>query len=232
MEIKSKKGNITRSIQHDGDLIRIYHLLFKRFGPQRWWPGETPFEVVVGAILTQNTAWTNVARAIHNLKNAGCLEPQSLYQIDIYRLSELIRPSGYYNIKGRRLKVFIDHLFESHEGNLERMFGQETNILREELLGIKGIGPETADSIMLYAANKPVFVVDAYTKRIFSRHGFFPVTWGYNVVQSFFMDFLPHNIKIYNEYHALIVRLAKEHCKKKPVCFKCPLEDLKDKNLS
>lgn len=225
MERKLKQGNIKKNIQSNGDLTRIYHLLFQRFGPQHWWPGETPFEVVVGAILTQNTAWTNVAQAIHNLKNAGCLEPESLYSLDTSQLSELVRPSGYYNIKGQRLKAFIDHLFQHYGGKLEKMFDQEMDMLREELLGIKGIGPETADSIMLYAANKPVFVVDAYTKRIFSRHGFFPGTWAYDKVQSFFMDFLPRNADIYNEYHALIVRLAKEHCRKRPICNKCPLEN-------
>ncbi len=223
---KGQKKDIQseRDIQSNGHLARIYHILLQRLGPQHWWPGETPFEVLVGAILTQNTAWVNVARAIQNLKNAGNLEPESLHKLNLSELSRLIRPSGYYNIKAKRLKEFMDHLFLNHKGKLEKMFDQELHVLREELLGIKGIGPETADSIILYAANKPIFVVDAYTKRIFSRHGFFPEGWRYNEIQSLFMGSLPKDVDVYNEYHALIVRLAKVHCKKRPICHQCPLE--------
>ena len=224
MDKEKKNIRVNEDIQSNGHLIGIYHSLFQRFGPQKWWPGETPFEVVVGAILTQNTAWSNVAHAIQNLKNTHSLDPESLYHINLQELCRLIRPSGYYQIKGKRLKEFIEHLFQNHDGQLEKMFDQDMNILRQELLGIKGIGPETADSIILYAANKPVFVVDAYTKRIFTRHGFFPEGWSYTDIQSFFMDNLPKDICIYNEYHALIVRLAKEHCKTKAVCHQCPLE--------
>jgi len=223
---KQKKAIWTqRDFRSNGHLTRIYHLLYQRFGPQYWWPGDTPFEVVIGAILTQNTSWTNVARAIQNLKDAGCLDPQSLHSLGALELAHLIRPSGYYQIKAQRLKAFIDHLFLHHHGKLEKMFDQDLNTLREELLGIKGIGPETADSIILYAANQPVFVIDAYTKRIFSRHGFFPETWPYEDIQSFFMKHLTPDVRLYNEYHALIVRLAKIHCKKRPICHQCPLND-------
>ena len=228
MDKKQRKRSWTeKAIRSNGHLTRIYDLLFQRFGPQCWWPGETPFEVVIGAILTQNTAWTNVARAIHNLKNAGCLHPEDFYRLDITELAELIRPSGYYQIKAQRLKEFMKHLFLNHNGKLERMFEQEIRPLRQELLDIKGIGPETADSILLYAASKPIFVVDAYTRRIFSRHGFFPEDWSYSDIQSLFMKSLPQDLQLYNEYHALIVRLAKTHCKKNPVCIGCPLENEK-----
>ena len=226
MDKKPRKRIWTgEAIQSDGHLTRIYHLLFQSFGPQCWWPGDTPFEVVVGAILTQNTAWTNVARAVHNLKNAGCLDPEAFYRLDMSKLAELIRPSGYYQIKARRLKAFMNDLFQNHNGKLERMLEQETHALRQELLNIKGIGPETADSILLYAANKPIFVIDAYTRRIFSRHGFFPEDRSYSDIQSIFMRSLPQDVQLYNEYHALIVRLAKTHCKKNPICIGCPLEN-------
>lgn len=226
MEKKQKKAIWTqRDFQSNGDLTKIYYLLFQRFGPQYWWPGDTPFEVVIGAILTQNTSWTNVALAIQNLKDTGCLDPKSLHSIDTSELANLIRPSGYYQIKAERLKTFIDYLFLHHEGRLEGMFDQDLNTLRGELLRIKGIGLETADSIILYAANQPIFVVDAYTRRIFSRHGFFPETWPYADIQSFFMAHLPQDVRLYNEYHALIVRLAKMHCKKRPICNQCPLND-------
>ncbi|MGA1863778.1 MAG: endonuclease III domain-containing protein [bacterium] len=230
---KEKKKNIrvNENVQSNGHLIGIYHSLFQRFGPQKWWPGETPFEVVVGAILTQNTAWSNVARAIQNLKHADSLDPESLYNINIQELCRLIRPSGYFQIKGKRLKEFIGHLFIKHDGRLEKMFNQDLSLLRQELLGIKGIGPETADSIILYAANKPIFVVDAYTKRIFTRHGYLPEGWSYTEIQKFFMDNLPRDVHIYNEYHALIVRLAKEHCKTKAVCHQCPLENENDQKI-
>lgn len=208
----------------DGHLTKIYHLLFKRFGKQHWWPGDTPFEVITGAILTQNTSWKNVARAIENLKNADSLNPEAIFAMRPEQLSGFIRPSGFYRIKTKRVMAFIDHLFSIYDGSLNRMFNQDLGSLRAELLGIKGIGKETADSIILYAAQKPIFVVDAYTKRVFSRHGFFPETWTYDQIQSLFMDSLPKNVDLYNEYHALIVRVAKEHCRKRPICDGCPLE--------
>jgi deoxyinosine 3'endonuclease (endonuclease V)/endonuclease III-like uncharacterized protein len=198
-----------------GEIIDIFNALLKHFGPQHWWPGETPFEVMVGAILTQNTNWTNVEKAIGNLKRAGALLPETIDAMPEGRLAELIRPSGYFNIKTKRLKSFIAYFMERYGGSIRKMKKREPAELREELLSVPGIGQETADSIMLYALDMPVFVVDAYTKRIFSRHGFFPPDSGYSHVQKLFMDSLPMDARLYNEYHALIVRLAKERCAKK-----------------
>jgi deoxyinosine 3'endonuclease (endonuclease V)/endonuclease III-like uncharacterized protein len=195
--------------------LDIFNILLKHFGPQRWWPGETPFEVMVGAILTQNTNWTNVEKAIGNLKRAGALDPETIDAMPEGKLAELIKPSGYFNIKAKRLKTFISYFMESYSGSIKKMKKKEPATLREELLSVPGIGQETADSIMLYALDMPVFVVDAYTKRIFSRHGFFSPDAAYREVQKFFMDCLPKDVKLYNEYHALIVRLAKERCAKR-----------------
>src|SRR5574337_805783 len=151
-------------------LKAFYSAMFDAFGPQDWWPGETPFEVIVGAILTQNTSWSNVEKAIANLKKEKLLTPKALHALKAGELAAHIRPAGYFNVKAKRLKHFLDHLFEKHDGKLKRLLDRDAPLLREELLSINGIGPETADSIVLYAANHPEFVVDAYTKRIFSRH--------------------------------------------------------------
>jgi len=204
----------------------IYDRLFERFGPQHWWPGETPFEIIVGAILTQNTNWTNVEKAIGNLKKAGVLTPARLHALDAGALAELIRPAGYFNIKAGRLKHFLDRLFERFEGQLDRLGALPADRLREELLSIKGIGPETADSIALYAFNKPVFVVDAYTGRILGRHGLLEPQAGYEEVRMLFESTLPRDVRLYNEYHALLVRLGKDYCRPKPQCAGCPLEDM------
>ncbi|MCA9405487.1 MAG: endonuclease III domain-containing protein [Candidatus Omnitrophica bacterium] len=204
-------------------LKNIYQRLFKTYGPQHWWPGETKFEIIVGAILTQNTNWQNVEKAIANLKQAQCLNPKALKNVKVSRLTAFIRPSGYFNIKAKRLKNFINFLFEEYDGNLSRMSREETGILRQKLLAVNGIGPETADSILLYAFDKPVFVVDAYTKRIFSRHHIVGAGEEYHSVQRVFTESLPADIPVYNEYHALIVRLAKDFCKTKPECAQCPL---------
>lgn len=205
---------------------KIYRLLYKEYGPQGWWPGDSELECVLGAILTQNTSWTNVEKAIHNLKSLNLISVEKLKLITTDELAKLIRPSGYYNQKALKIKNFITILVENYEGTLDRMFDQDTSILRNKLLEIKGIGPETADSIILYCANKPVFVVDTYTHRIFSRHGLVPEQTNYNEMQELFMDSLENDAKVFNEYHALIVRVAKECCKKqKPLCTGCPLED-------
>jgi endonuclease-3 related protein len=204
----------------------IYDRLYRRFGPQHWWPGDTPFEIIIGAILTQNTNWGNVKKAIDNLKKNNLLTPQKLYHLDIIELAELIHPAGYYNIKAGRLKSFLNRLFEKFDGDLDRLSGLSTDLLREELLSIKGIGPETADSIGLYAFNKPVFVVDAYTVRILGRHRLLEPGAGYEDIRMLFESALPKEVPLYNEYHALLVRLGKEHCKTKPQCEGCPLEDL------
>jgi len=207
-------------------LLDIYNRLYERYGPQHWWPGETQFEIIVGAILTQNTSWKNVEKAITNLKDAGSLTPEQLHALPIGQLAELIRPAGYFNIKSQRLKHFLDWLFEKHDGTLESLEDLPLSTLREQLLAIKGIGPETADSICLYGFNKPVFVVDAYTARIFGRHGMIEAPSGYEQIQELFHGGLKHDATLFNEFHALIVQVGKEHCKRKPICDGCPLEDL------
>lgn len=203
--------------------MNIYSILYGKFGPQNWWPADTEFEVIIGAILTQNTAWANVERAIGNLKKENVLTPQRLYELDTKKLARLIKPSGYYNIKAKRIKAFLEFLFKNYKGSLKNMFGEGLKGLRQKLLGVNGIGPETADSILLYAAEEPVFVVDAYTKRVFSRHGFIKKDAGYDETQRFFMDNLPVNREFFNEYHALIVKLGKTICKTKPRCEICPI---------
>ena len=205
---------------------KVFEMLLESYDPQHWWPGETPFEVIVGAVLTQNTNWTNVEKAIASLKREDLLSPEQLRDIDETKLAELIRPSGYFNIKARRLKSFISFLFENFEGDLSRMFALELSSLRHKLLEVKGIGPETADSILLYAGNYPVFVVDAYTKRIFSRIRLIHEEHTYHQVQEFFMERLETDRQLFNEYHALIVRHAKDYCRTKPLCDGCPLIDL------
>ena len=203
----------------------IYQKLYRSFGPQSWWPRDTPFEVIVGAILTQNTNWQNVAKAIDNLKEARVLTPQKLHSLPIDRLARLIRPSGYFNIKAKRLKSFLDFLFKNYQGKLEKMFVQPLDELRQEILSVKGVGPETADSILLYAGGYPIFVVDAYTKRIFSRQKLLSEDAGYHQVQELFTQSLKKDVQLFNEYHALIVRLGKDFCKKtKPKCEICPIK--------
>ena len=204
----------------------VYERLYNRYGPQHWWPGETPFEVVIGAILTQSTAWTNVEKAIENLKAAGTLDPESLYSISIGNLATLIRPSGYYNAKAAKVKAFIDRLHDEHGSSLDRLFELDTSALRNELLSIHGIGAETADSILLYAAYRPVFVIDAYTKRIIGRLGLVPESDSYESFQRLFMGNLPHDEGMFNEYHALFVRHGKEACRKDPICKNCSLLDI------
>ncbi|HLD40815.1 MAG TPA: endonuclease III domain-containing protein [Candidatus Omnitrophota bacterium] len=203
----------------------IYQKLYRSFGPQSWWPGDTPFEVIAGAILTQNTNWQNVAKAIDNLKKAKVLTPKKLHSLPQPRLAELIRPSGYFNIKATRLKEFLNFLFKNYGGSLKKMFSRPLEDLRKEILSVKGIGPETADSILLYAGGLPVFVVDAYTKRIFSRQKLLSEEADYHQVQELFTRSLKRDVRLYNEYHALIVRLGKDFCKKtKPRCEVCPIK--------
>ncbi len=206
-------------------LERIYQLLFDRYGPQHWWPADEPFEMIVGAILTQSTAWTNVEKAIANLKQAGVLNPLSLRQIPVEQLTELIRPSGYYNAKARKLKAFAEQL-EEHHDSLDEMLAPALVELRQKLLSIYGIGPETADSIILYAAKKPIFVIDAYTHRIMDHLGLNSDFGNYATLQALFMDNLPHNESIFNEYHALFVRHGKESCRKTPACNDCCLSEM------
>ncbi|MCX6357039.1 MAG: endonuclease III domain-containing protein [Candidatus Aureabacteria bacterium] len=201
----------------------MHRTLLDAFGPQGWWPAETPCEVIVGAILTQNTAWANVERAIVNLKQARLLSIAGLRRIPRHALARFIKPSGYFNQKAIKLKAFIAFLDREYHGSLKMMAREGTPALRQKLLGVHGIGPETADSILLDAFGRPVFVVDAYTVRIVTRHGFMRGGAKYHEVQEFFMERLPRRAKLYNEYHALIVRLGKEWCRPKPRCGACPL---------
>ena len=209
-------------------LEELYQLLFDRFGPQGWWPGDTPFEVALGAILTQNTNWQNVSRVLAALKAEGYLDAVLLGQLPEAELANRFRPAGYYNLKARRVKNFLDFFAARFESSMENMALEELDNLRAELLGLHGIGPETADSILLYALHKPTFVVDAYTFRILSRHGLVTEPCGYEELRQFFMDRLPVEVPLYQEFHALLVRLAKEFCRPQPQCAGCPLEDWPD----
>lgn len=204
-------------------LNEMFDLLLDQFSPQNWWPGETPFEVMVGAVLTQNTNWKNVEKAIGNLKRKGLLSPENLHALPLSRLAEEIRPAGYYNIKAKRLRNLTTFIQERYGGDLAPMLNAESGLLREGLLSIKGIGPETADSILLYAANRPVFVIDAYTYRILRRHGMADEEETYDTLQALFMDHLPEDHRLFNEFHALIVRTGKDYCRKTPRCEHCPL---------
>ena len=207
------------------ELLTIYQKLLTCFGEQGWWPAQTPFEVVVGAVLTQNTAWRNVERAIENLKRDEVLTPEGLIEIEESRLSQLIRPAGYYNVKARRLKNVMDFLQREYGGDLKRMCTEPLSRLREKILKVKGVGFETADSILLYAVGKPIFVIDAYTKRIISRHKMISDGASYHEIQDFFMRNLPRDVELYKEFHALMVKLAKTFCKTKLLCKGCPLEE-------
>jgi endonuclease-3 related protein len=207
-------------------LTEIYKLLFDRFGPQKWWPGETQFEIITGAILTQNTNWANVEKAIANLKSAHLLTPEKLHHLNVSELAEFIRPAGYYNIKANRLKSFLSWLFHNYDGQLENLEGLDTDRLRAEFLAIKGIGRETADSILLYAFGRPVFVVDAYTARVAVRHGLIEPEADYEQLRELFQSNLPQEPQLFNEFHALLVRLGKDFCRPKARCPGCPLEKL------
>jgi endonuclease III related protein len=205
----------------------LFAKLLAHFGPQHWWPGDSAFEIMVGAVLTQNTNWHNVSRALANLRQEDLLSFESLEALEPAILADLIRPSGYYRLKAGRLKNLLAFIREEFGGDLDAFFGEEPARLREYLLAIKGIGPETADSILLYAAGQPIFVVDAYTHRILSRHSLIFEEAGYQEIQELFMGALPPEAALYNEYHALLVRLGKEFCKKgQPLCASCPIRDL------
>lgn len=204
-------------------LLNIFNRLLGHYGPLQWWPAETPFEVCVGAILTQNTAWSNVEKAISALKQANVLTPEGLRAVDPDQLATLIRASGFFNVKSRRLKEFITWLFDRYDGSLERMFAIDWRTLRADLLQVRGIGPETADAILLYAGNKPTFVVDAYTRRLFRRLGMLSERADYEETRALFMSNLPADTVLFNEYHALIVEQCKQFCRSRPRCNGCPL---------
>lgn len=215
-------------------LLDLYRSLYTHFGPQGWWPARTAFEVVVGAILTQSCAWVNVEKAIAALGQRGLLEPRALREADIDELARLIRPAGYFNVKARKLKAFVDHLHRFHGGDLRSLFAGPLERVRQEILGIYGIGPETADSILLYAGGLPTFVIDAYTMRIMQRLGFWsPIRApgsraagrpDYEDLRGLFMHRLPPDTELYKEYHALFVAQGKNYCRKAtPRCAECPL---------
>ncbi|MDR1946478.1 MAG: endonuclease III domain-containing protein [Desulfovibrio sp.] len=219
--------------------MRLYDAMSGHFGPCRWWPGDTPFEIAVGAILTQSTAWRNVEKAVARLREGGALHPEAMCALADAELADLIRSSGFYRMKAARLRGLLDFL-RSREGwarsrdkaGLDFLRGDDPAALRAELLAVRGIGPETADSVLLYALGMPSFVVDAYTRRIFNRHGFFPDDMPYDEIREFFMDALPPDTVLYNEYHALIVRTGNVFCKKnKPLCRQCPLGGFLDHDV-
>ena len=214
-------------VSHSTELLRYYEAMSVALGPMRWWPARTPFEVIVGAILTQSTAWGNVERAIANLRAARLLTPAAMNRVRVARLAELVRPSGYFRQKAKKLKAFVRFLQTRYGGSLKRMFATPTAELREKLLAVHGIGPETADSILLYAGNHPVFVVDAYTHRIFGRHGITDGKPDYEKVRALIEGAIPRQVELFNEFHALIVNTGKNWCRKSaPRCDGCPLRAL------
>lgn len=203
----------------------FYNELYKRYGPQGWWPGDSALECILGAMLTQNTSWSNAEKAIYNLKKENLISMEKLALINVDELAGLIRPSGYYNRKALKIKYFISFVVKEYGASLERMLEEDAPELRRKLLALKGIGPETADTILLYAGRMPVFVIDAYTYRVLSRHSLVPEETTYGEMQELFMDSLSEDAVIFNEYHALLVRVGKEYCKKRtPLCEGCPLK--------
>ncbi|MDA8192151.1 MAG: endonuclease III domain-containing protein [Gammaproteobacteria bacterium] len=202
-------------------LVRVYHDLFARYGPRHWWPADSPFEVMVGAVLTQNTSWTNVERALQRMKGIVALEAAPIAALPVDALADAVRPAGYYNVKAQRLQALCRWVVD--QGDMEVLHGMETQALRTGLLGVHGVGPETADDIVLYAFGRPVFVIDAYTRRLFARLGFVQGHETYEDMREHFERALPHDPVLYNEYHALIVEHAKTTCRTRPLCQECIL---------
>jgi endonuclease-3 related protein len=214
---------MSRSIGKSDELLEIYRTLRKAFGHRRWWPAEEPFEVIIGAILTQSVSWNNASKAISGLKREGKLSPSALYKCSAEDIAPLIRPARFYNSKAIKIKNFMDFFFREYGGDLAAMSGEDQAILRKKLLAVKGLGKETVDCILLYACGKPVFVVDAYTKRIFQRYGILEGNPTYDDVQAHFMESLPPDVSLYNDYHAQIVHLGNSICKARPLCGSCPI---------
>jgi endonuclease-3 related protein len=205
--------------------IEMYECLYAHYGPQNWWPGETSFEVMVGAVLTQNTSWSNVVKATDALKEQGLLDFASLYSASQGEIAACIKSSGYFNVKARRLHNLLQMIVDCYDGDIGNLLHDAAWSARANLLSVKGVGPETADAILLYAGKHPLFVIDAYTHRVFSRHGLVPEECDYYEMQELFTAKLPEDAQLYNEYHALIVRVGKEFCKKTtPLCEQCPLK--------
>jgi endonuclease III related protein len=208
-------------------LTEVYRRLFDAFGPQHWWPGDTRFEMIVGAMLTQNTSWLNVERAIGNLRQADLLDPQALHAVPVEELQELIRPVGYFRVKAVRLRSVLEFIVERYDSSLDAMFSTPLPDLRRQLLEVHGIGPETADSILLYAGRLPSFVVDVYTHRIFARHGWIGFDADYDQIKDYVEGELPQEVPMYNEFHAMLVRTGKDYCRKTgPKCPECPLREM------
>jgi endonuclease-3 related protein len=205
-------------------LEEFFDALLAAYGPQQWWPALSAFEVIVGAILTQNTNWRNVERAIENLRRHDRLDPHSMHELAPHELAELIRPAGTFNVKARRLVTVVAWIIERFDGSIERMRDEPTDRLREELLSLRGVGRETADAILLYALSRPRFVVDAYTHRVMTRHGLIEPEADYDQLQALFEDNLPADVEMFNEYHALLVEVGKRHCRRRAQCEECPLE--------
>jgi endonuclease-3 related protein len=209
----------------NNELMNIYQLMYSHFGPRNWWPADTVFEVVIGALLTQFVSWKNVVTAVNNLKDENILNIEGICEVNDEKLEKLIRSTRFYKQKARKLKVFCRHVMDNYGGSLDKLFSKDMYELRKELLSLYGIGKETADSIILYAAEKPIFVVDAYTQRIYTRLGYFNEGISYDKMQKFFMDNLIHNVKLFNEYHALIVATGNSFCSNtKPRCSHCPVK--------
>jgi endonuclease III related protein len=201
----------------------MYKALLARFGSQGWWPGESPAEVVIGAVLVQSTSWRNVEHALANLRGLGLLDLNRLAAVEQDELERLIQPAGFYRVKARRLRNLLDFLIECHQGSLDSLFRLPLTEARRQLLSVSGVGPETADSILLYAGGLPKFVVDAYTRRLLVRHGWMPPGVSYHQMQQLFESQLAPDAQLFNEYHALIVRVGYQYCKAQPRCFDCPL---------
>jgi len=216
---------MSQAIQEGVSLRKVYETLHEYFGDLHWWPGDSPFEVIVGAILTQNTAWKNVETAISRLKAGDLLHPARLRHLADQHLADLIRPAGYFRVKTKRLKAFLQFLYQEYQDDLNALFAEDLWVLRKRLLSVHGIGEETADSILLYAGGKPVFVVDAYTRRIMQRHRFISGKARYADIQTLFMTSLPRSAPLFNQYHALLVNTGKQFCRKQnPKCEICPLQ--------
>ena len=216
-------GRTGLSTNREELLREVYDKLSSFLGPQRWWPAETPFEVILGAILTQNTAWKNVATAIGNLRRHDLLSFERLCGLSLQELAALVRSSGFYNEKAKKIKIFCNHILTKWDGGLEKFLAQDMESLRTDLLAIRGIGPETADSIVLYAALKPSFVVDRYTYRIFSRHGWVEESISYEELREYFMGAMEPGVPLFQEFHALLVRTGHLYCRKTALCQSCPL---------
>jgi len=225
--MKDRFDSLAKEESRSGAVLPSYYAtLSKTLGPRHWWPARTPFEVIVGAILTQNTAWQNVEKAMVNLRRERLLTPQAMERVSTQRLARLVRPSGYFRQKAKKLKAFVRFLRNEYDGSLPRMFATPTLELREQLLAVFGIGPETADSILLYAGGHAIFVVDAYTHRILGRHGISPGKPDYEAVRAMFEINLPADARFYNEFHALLVNVGKNWCRpREPRCSECPLKD-------